>query len=101
MLLLDEPFGALDVQTKEDMQLFLREVWRAEGTTIVMVTHDVEEAVFLGQRVLVLGIEPGRIVADLPVDLPPERDLHSRRDPRFLALRAEVEDLVRGQLAPT
>lgn len=101
VLLLDEPFGALDVQTKEDMQLFLREVWRAEGTTIVMVTHDVEEAVFLGQRVLVLGIEPGRIVADLPVDLPPERDLHSRRDPRFLALRAEVEDLVRGQLAPT
>jgi len=99
VLLLDEPFGALDVQTKEDMQIFLREVWRTEATTVVMVTHDVEEAVFLGQRVLVLGSNPDRIVADLPVDLPPHRDLQSRRQPRFLALRAEVEDLVRGQLA--
>ena len=58
VLLLDEPFGALDVQTKEDMQVFLRGVWRAEGTTVVMVTHDVEEAVFLAQRVLVLGSNP-------------------------------------------
>jgi NitT/TauT family transport system ATP-binding protein len=98
VLLLDEPFGALDVQTKQDMQLFLRAVWQAEGTTVVMVTHDVEEAVFLGQRVLVLGSDPGRVIADLPVDLPAERDLRSRREPAFLALRDEVEDLVRGQL---
>jgi NitT/TauT family transport system ATP-binding protein len=98
VLLLDEPFGALDVQTKEDMQVFLREVWRAEGTTVVMVTHDVEEAVFLAQRVLVLGSNPGRIVADLPVDLPPDRNLKSKRGVGFLAQRAEIEDLIRGQL---
>jgi NitT/TauT family transport system ATP-binding protein len=98
VLLLDEPFGALDVQTKEDMQVFLREVWRAEGTTVVMVTHDVEEAVFLAQRVLVLGSNPGRIVADLPVDLPADRNLKSKRGAGFLAQRAEIEDLIRGQL---
>jgi NitT/TauT family transport system ATP-binding protein len=95
VLLLDEPFGALDVQTKEDMQLFIRRVWRDTGTTVLMVTHDVEEAVFLGQRVVVLASDPGRIAADLPVPLPEERDLTVKREADFLALRAEVEDLVR------
>jgi NitT/TauT family transport system ATP-binding protein len=95
VLLLDEPFGALDVQTKEDMQLLIRRVWRDTGTTVLMVTHDVEEAVFLGQRVVVLACDPGRIVADLPVPLPHDRDLTVKREADFLALRAEVEDLVR------
>jgi NitT/TauT family transport system ATP-binding protein len=95
VLLLDEPFGALDVQTKEDMQLFLRKVWADTGTTVVMVTHDVEEAVFLGQRVIVLASDPGRIAAELPVGLPGERTLVTRRSPEFLALRAQIEDLVR------
>ncbi|HET9141244.1 ABC transporter ATP-binding protein [Actinophytocola sp.] len=95
VLLLDEPFGALDVQTKEDMQLFVRRVWRDTGTTVLMVTHDVEEAVFLGQRVVVLACDPGRVVADLPVPLPDDRDLAVKRDPVFLGLRAEVEDLIR------
>ena len=96
VLLLDEPFGALDVQTKEDMQLFLRRVWRDTGTTVVMVTHDVEEAVFLGQRVVVLACDPGRVAADLTVGLPADRDLSAKRDPAFLALRATVEDQVRA-----
>jgi NitT/TauT family transport system ATP-binding protein len=96
VLLLDEPFGALDVQTKEDMQVFLRGVWRDTGTTVVLVTHDVEEAVFLGQRVVVLACDPGRVAADVTVDLPPERDLAVKRTPEFLALRARVEDLVRA-----
>jgi NitT/TauT family transport system ATP-binding protein len=96
VLLLDEPFGALDVQTKEDMQLFLRQIWRDTGTTVVMVTHDVEEAVFLGQRVVVLACDPGRVAADLTVDLPAGRDLAAKRDPAFLALRAVVEDQVRA-----
>jgi NitT/TauT family transport system ATP-binding protein len=96
VLLLDEPFGALDVQTKEDMQLFLRKLWADTGTTVVMVTHDVEEAVFLGQRVVVLASDPGRVAAEITVDLPPERTLGTRRSPEFLALRAEVEDLVRA-----
>ncbi|MFC4531851.1 ABC transporter ATP-binding protein [Sphaerisporangium dianthi] len=97
VLSLDEPFGALDVQTKEDMQLFVRQVWQEEPTTVIMVTHDVEEAVFLAQRVLVLSCDPGRIARDLAVDLPVERTLPVKRSPAFLALRAEVEDLVRAE----
>ncbi|MFC6086024.1 ABC transporter ATP-binding protein [Sphaerisporangium aureirubrum] len=97
VLLLDEPFGALDVQTKEDMQIFVRQVWRDEPTTVIMVTHDVEEAVFLGGRVLVLSCDPGRIARDMVVDLPSERALELKRSPGFLALRAEVEDLVRAE----
>src|SRR5262249_87788 len=85
VLLLDEPFGSLDVQTKEDMQLFLHAVWQTTGTTVLMVTHDVEEAVLLGQRVLVLASDPGRIAADIPVPLPAHRDLALRRTPEFLA----------------
>ena len=96
VLLLDEPFGALDVQTKEDMQVFIRRVWRDTGTTVVMVTHDVEEAVFLGQRVVVLACDPGRVAADLTVDLPADRDLSVKRLPEFLALRSQVEDQVRA-----
>jgi NitT/TauT family transport system ATP-binding protein len=97
VLLLDEPFGALDVQTKEDMQVFVRQVWRDTGTTVLMVTHDVEEALFLGQRVLVLACDPGRVASERTVELPAERDLEVKRSPDFLALRAEVEDLVRAQ----
>jgi NitT/TauT family transport system ATP-binding protein len=96
VLLLDEPFGALDVQTKEDMQVFIRRVWRDTGTTVVMVTHDVEEAVFLGQRVVVLACNPGRVAADLEVPLPDDRPLTVKRLPEFLALRATVEDQVRA-----
>ena len=70
VLLLDEPFGALDVQTKEDMQVFIRQVWQDTGTTVLMVTHDVEEAVFLGERVVVLASDPGRMVAEIAVELP-------------------------------
>ena len=96
VLLLDEPFGALDVQTKEDMHVLIRQVWRDTQTTVLMVTHDVEEAVFLGQRVIVLASDPGRIAADMPVDLPDDRDLTVKRAPEFLALRSSIEDQVRA-----
>ena len=98
VLLLDEPFGALDVQTKEDMQVFLRRVWADTGTTILLVTHDVEEAVFLAERVLVLSCDPGRVAAEIPVHLPDRRDLAVRRTPDFLAMRQRIEDLVRASL---
>jgi NitT/TauT family transport system ATP-binding protein len=97
VLLLDEPFGALDVQTKEDMQVLVRRVWRDTGTTVLMVTHDVEEAVFLGQRVIVLACDPGRVAAEIPVPLPHARELSVKRTPEFLTLRASVEDMVRTQ----
>jgi NitT/TauT family transport system ATP-binding protein len=96
VLLLDEPFGALDVQTKEDMQVLTRRIWTDTGTTMLIVTHDVEEAVFLGQRVVVLGSDPGRIVADIEVGLGDDRQLVTKRSPEFLALRASIEDIVRS-----
>jgi NitT/TauT family transport system ATP-binding protein len=95
VLLLDEPFGALDVQTKEDMQLLIRQIWRDTRTTAVIVTHDCEEATFLGERVIVLGSHPGRIVAEVEVPLGEGRDLTTKRRPEFLALKAQVEDIVR------
>jgi len=97
VLLLDEPFGALDVQIKEDMQVFLRQVWRDTGTRVLMVTHDVEEAAFLAQRVLVLASDPGRLADEITVSLPDVRDLAIKRTSEFLALRARIEDQVRGQ----
>jgi NitT/TauT family transport system ATP-binding protein len=96
VLLLDEPFGALDVQTKEDMQVLIRRIWADTATTVVVVTHDVEEAVFLGQRVIVLGSHPGRVVATQTVHLPDHRELTVKRTPEFLALRSSIEDLVRA-----
>jgi len=97
VLLLDEPFCALDVQIKEDMQVFLRQVWRDTGTRMLMVTHDVEEAAFLAQRVLVLASDPGRISDEIVVSLPDARDLSIKRTPEFLALRNRIEDEVREQ----
>ena len=97
VLLLDEPFGALDVQIKEDMQVFLRGIWQHTGTTVVHVTHDVEEAVFLAQRVVVLSNDPGRVAAVVDVPFGVQRELSLKRRPDFLALRDEVEDLVRAQ----
>ncbi|MFB2645235.1 ABC transporter ATP-binding protein [Raphidiopsis sp. BLCC-F218] len=70
ILLMDEPFGALDVQTKESMQKFLRQIWQQTGTTILMITHDVEEAIFLSQRVYVLTSRPGKIRQEINIVLP-------------------------------
>ncbi|MGI5288676.1 ABC transporter ATP-binding protein [Nonomuraea polychroma] len=98
VLLLDKPFGALDVQTKEGMQVFLHEVWRDTGATVLMVTHDVEEAVLLGRRVIVLTSDPGRVAAELPVPLPDRREIGLKRTPDFLRLRATVEDLIRRRV---
>jgi ABC-type nitrate/sulfonate/bicarbonate transport system ATPase subunit len=88
-LLLDEPFGALDRITRNEMQDLLVRVRAATPATVLLVTHDVEEAVYLADRVIVLSPRPGRIVADLTVDLPGPR---VRTAPEFVAMRARVED---------
>jgi ABC-type nitrate/sulfonate/bicarbonate transport system ATPase subunit len=93
VLLLDEPFAALDAQTRRAMQDFLLTVWKRTGCTIVMVTHDVEEAIYLAQRVLVMSPRPGRITEEVVVPFG-ERALHVLRDPRFLDLRDELAELV-------
>ena len=82
ILLLDEPVGALDVQTKERMQQFLLELWERTGISILMITHDVEEAVFLAQRIYVLTAHPGTVQRELKIDLPRDRNYHVRRQPR-------------------
>jgi NitT/TauT family transport system ATP-binding protein len=94
VLLMDEPFGALDPQTKSAMQLLLRQIWQVEHATVLFVTHDIEEAVFLSQRVYVMGVDPGRIIADIPVYLPYERTLDIKDDPEFILLRKEISALI-------
>jgi ABC-type nitrate/sulfonate/bicarbonate transport system ATPase subunit len=90
VLLMDEPFGALDAQTKMDMQEMLRDIWQTEQTTVVFITHDIDEAIYLSQRVVLMAATPGRIIAQYEVDLPEERDLLTRELPQFLKLKREL-----------
>ncbi|WP_067799614.1 ABC transporter ATP-binding protein [Actinomadura formosensis] len=100
LLLMDEPFGSVDAQTREDLEDLVLRVHRSEGVTILLVTHDIDESVYLGDRVVVLARDPGRIRAELPVTLPAGRDqIGTRSDPEFVRLRAEVGRLVRGVAA--
>ena len=96
ILLMDEPFGALDIQTKENMQQFLLEIWEKTGCTILMITHDVSEAVFLSQRVYVLSASPGKIKRECNIDLPHKRDYQIKRQPMFHQQVDEIVDLLRN-----
>jgi NitT/TauT family transport system ATP-binding protein len=96
LLLMDEPFGSVDAQTREDLEDLTLQV-RGEGMTILFVTHDIDESVYVGDRVAVLSRAPGTVVADLRVDLPEKRDQITTRElPEFVHLRAEVGRLIRG-----
>ena len=90
MLLMDEPFGALDAQTREVMHDLILHIHRIEKTTIVFVTHDVEEAIYLGQRVVLMQPRPGRVHSIYPVPLPAQRNQDMKHAPEFRALRAEI-----------
>ncbi|GLW28165.1 ABC transporter ATP-binding protein [Actinoplanes regularis] len=100
LLLLDEPFAALDALTRERLQADLRRVSAASGRTCVFVTHSVDEAVYLGSRVVVLTPRPGRIALDLPIGLPRTgvSDDELRGSPEFAALRAEVGQAIRERV---
>jgi len=97
VLLMDEPFAALDAQTREGLQDELLRIWRATGKTIVFITHGIEEAVYLGQRVVVLTPRPGRVAAVVDVDLGDRTAAHDvQADPRFVAYRHQVWDALHG-----
>jgi len=98
MLLLDEPFGALDHQTRELMQELLLEIWEADRKTVLFVTHDIDEAVFLASRVLVISARPGRIKAEVPVPLPYPRDWTVKTSPEFAALKARLMADIREEV---
>ena len=97
VLLMDEPFAAVDAQTRADLEDLVRTLWRGLGVTVLFVTHDIDESVYLGQRVLVLSNRPTVVLEDVPVDLPDERDqLRTRSSPRFAELRTHVYELVQS-----
>lgn len=96
ILLLDEPFGALDEITRQRMNMELLRIWSQRRTTALMVTHNVGEAVFLSDRVLVMGTSPGRIVAEVRIELPRPRHLDLLQDPRFFAFSAQLTGLLFG-----
>ncbi|WP_206098598.1 ABC transporter ATP-binding protein [Paenibacillus montanisoli] len=95
VLLMDEPFGALDAQTKLEMQEMLLEVWEKEKTTVLFITHDIDEAIFLSQRIVVMGAGPGRILKTFEVPLPDKRSPEVRELPEFLALKRELGQLLK------
>ena len=97
ILLMDEPFGALDAQTKEMMHQFMLELWRLTDITVLMITHDVEEAVFLSQRIYVLTSRPGSIKTELAMDLPSDRTYHTKKHSSFQDCKETVLDLLRGE----
>lgn len=99
LLLLDEPFGALDDITRQKLNEELIELWRRTGWTGVFVTHNISEAVFLSQRVLVMSPRPGRIVADLPINFPFPRSPELRATPEFARLTGEVSEHLRRTCA--
>jgi NitT/TauT family transport system ATP-binding protein len=94
LLLLDEPFGSLDAQTRMSLHEFLRQVWQRTGATILLVTHDVDEAAYLSQRVYVMRARPGRIVEEVVLPFTPGLGPAVKRTPLFLDVRDEIHDLL-------
>jgi len=95
ILLMDEPFGALDEMTRERMNLELLDIWGKTQTTVIFVTHSITEAVFLSTRVMVMSARPGRLIQDITIDLPQPRNADSRENVRFFELETEVREALR------
>lgn len=97
ILLLDEPFGALDMQTRGVMQELLLDVWQKSPKTIIMVTHDIEEAIMLADRVVVMSARPGRVREIMDIDLPRPRDYKIKGDPKFIEYRFHASEIIREE----
>ncbi len=98
ILLMDEPFASLDAQTRELMQAELLRIWNASQKTVVFVTHQIDEAIFLSDRVVVMSARPGRIIDDIRIDLPRPRSLEVKRTREFVACEERVWDQIASQL---
>ncbi len=94
VLLMDEPFGALDAQTRTQLQSELLETWEKDRKTCFFITHDVDEAIILAQKVIVMSARPGRVKAVIDIDIPYPRDQETKMSPRFLELKNEIWSLV-------
>jgi len=101
ILLLDEPFGALDHQTRGLMQELLLGIWEAERKTVLFVTHDIEEAIFMANRVVVMTARPGRVKDDVPVSLPHPRHYTLKTSADFSALKARLTEEIRVEALQT
>jgi len=97
ILLLDEPFGALDNQTRALMQELLLAIWEAERKTVLFVTHDIEEAIFMANRVVVMSARPGRIKAEVPVEIPHPRHYTVKTTPEFATIKARLTEEIRAE----
>jgi NitT/TauT family transport system ATP-binding protein len=95
LLLMDEPFGALDEMTRERLNLELLNIWAKTRTTVIFVTHSITEAVFLSTRVIVMSARPGRITRDIKIDLPQPRNADTRENVRFFELETQVREALR------
>jgi ABC-type nitrate/sulfonate/bicarbonate transport system ATPase subunit len=98
ILLMDEPFGALDHQTRELMQELLLGIWEQERKTVLFVTHDIDEAIFMGSRVVVMSARPGRIKCDIPVPLAHPRHYSMKTTPAFADLKARLTEEIRVEV---
>src|SRR3954468_1318840 len=98
ILLMEEPFGALDHQTRELMQELLLGIWEAERKTVLFVTHDIDEAIFMGNRAVVMSARPGRIKCDIPVPLPHPRHYSMKTTAPFAELKARLMEEIRVEV---
>lgn len=97
VLLMDEPFGALDAQTRAMMQENLLQIWGEFGITVIFVTHDIDEAVFLADRVVVMSASPGKLIADIKVNLPRPRDVSMVSSEEYIKTKKECMQLIRAE----
>jgi NitT/TauT family transport system ATP-binding protein len=101
ILIMDEPFASLDAQTREIMQKELLRIWSEARKTVLFITHQINEAIYLADRVIVFGARPGRVKQTIKIDLPRPRDLSLKRDPRFLELENRVWEQIEEEVKKT
>ena len=101
ILIMDEPFAALDAQTREIMQAELLRIWRESGKTVLFITHQINEAIYLADRVIVFGARPGKVKEMIKIDLPRPRDLSIKRDPKFLQYEDRLWSLIEEEVKKT